>query len=118
MGRKKKPLGEVRETVSIRLLPDIEQRLADLTVSRQAKSKSAMAEKLLRNAIELSDLDQSLRQLIAIWSRLPEHDREIVLRMAQTFEPVMALPPDPYEGGTFPDDIAEYDDGPPDRWER
>lgn len=102
MGRKKKPV--VRGSVSIRMLPDIERRLRALVESRNAKSKSSLAESLLASAIEAASFDQTFVELVEVWKRLSERDRLVLLRMAHSLEPV-SVPVEPAW-------LSELDAGP------
>lgn len=86
MGRKKKL--EVRGAVSIRMLPEIERRLTALVESRNAKSKSSLAESLLATAIEIATFDQSFTELVETWKKLSARDRGVLLRMAHSLEPI------------------------------
>lgn len=91
MGRKKLP--EVRGSVSFRLLPSIEERLIAVTAAHQAKSKSAMAERLLVDALEIAESGGDVRELISAWKRLATRDRDVLLNMARSFEMTKADPP-------------------------
>jgi len=123
MGRKRKASHEVRATVSFRILPLVDKRLAALTEARGVKSKSAMAEILLREALDvaaMTDTDPQMKELLTAWSALTFEDRDRLIKTAQSW---VAQPPakpqpayDPFE------DMHTYHDGPPDDprdfWER
>jgi len=102
----------------------VERRLIAITESRDIRSKSAMAELLLREALDTADLkaDPQWRELLAAWRELTPDDRDRLVRTARSWltDKPREVPldpfPDPFDG------VDNYHDGPPDDprdfWER
>lgn len=124
-GRPRKAEAEKVVNIGFRVKPPLRKNIEKLARNWNENVSETARRLVVAGFVALERREDAMTQrLLDAWRHLTVTDRGRLITIAEIFAGTMARPippnitplaPDPYEGGTFPDDVPEYDDGPPER---